>query len=396
MSEPQKAAPKTRDWSLRSSATRGLIYQIIAVALLALVVWYLASNTLANMKARGIQSGYDFLSAPAGFQIGESLFDFESTQTYGLAILVGLTNTLRVAIVGIVFTTILGILIGVGQLSRNYLIRNLCRVYVEVFRNIPVLLQLFMWYFTFTQFLPPLTEPVTFAPLEWWYLSQNGFQYPIPVWEFGHVLAAIGAVVGIVAAWIYRRKTLARFEATGHLRPVWWPMLALIIGGGVVGWLIGGAPGELSVPEIGEFSITGGGAITPEYMALTVGLTVYTAAFLAEVVRGGVQSVSLGQSEASAALGLSRGQAMRLVVLPQALRVIIPPTTSQFLNLTKNSSLAVIIGYPDLVSISNTTLNQTGRAVECIAVIMAVYLVISLVTAWGMNAYNRKVAIKER
>ena len=394
MSEAKPSAPKTRDWSLRSAAVRGLLYQVVAIAVLVLSVWYLAYNTLTNMHARGIQSGFDFFSNPAGFQIGESLFEFDSTQSYGWAFVVGLTNTLRVALVGIVFTTLLGILLGVGQLSRNFLARTLCRVYVEGFRNVPLVLQLFMWYFFLTQFLPPLSEPI--KPLPWVFLSQNGLQYPIPDWAFGHLTMLIGALAGSVGAWWYRRRALHQLEATGKLPAVFWPMVGLVLGGGLIGWLVGGAPNVMDVPEIGDFNIVGGGSITPEYMTLTLGLTLYTAAFVAEVVRGGVQSVSHGQTEAAAALGLSRGQALRLVILPPALRVIIPPTTSQYLNLTKNSSLAVIIGYPDLVSVSNTTLNNTGRAVECIAVIMAVYLAISLLTAWLMNAYNRKVAIKER
>jgi len=393
MSKESKSVPG-RDWSWRSRALRGLLYQAIAIALLVALIWYLASNTLTNMRVRGIQSGFDFLNSPAGFQIGESLFDFDSNQTYGIAFLVGLTNTLRVALVGIFFTTLLGILLGVGQLSRNFLVRALCRVYVEVFRNIPLLLQLFIWYIIFTQFLPANSEPL--HPVPWVFLSQNGLQYPIPSWEFGHLLSFLGLIAGVIAAWMYKRAAIRHLELTGRIRPLLWPALALIIGGAVLGWLLGGAPNEVWVPEPGEFTIAGGGAITPEYMTLLLGLTLYTASFVAEIVRGGIQSVSVGQTEASSALGLSRTQSLRLVLLPQALRVIIPPMTSQYLNLTKNSSLAVVIGYPDLVSISNTSLNQTGRAVECIAVIMAVYLAISLATAGLMNLYNRKVAIKER
>jgi general L-amino acid transport system permease protein len=386
--------PKQLDWSLRSRAVRGVLYQIAAFVLLALLVWFLASNTIDNMQARGIRSGFDFLSQPAGFEIGESVFNFDASQSYGRAFLVGLTNTLRVATVGIVLTTLLGILIGVGRLSHNFLIRKLCEVYVEIFRNIPVLVQLLMWYFVLTALLPPVTEALRPAPSV--FLSQSGLQFPTPVWGLGHLYATIGLIVGLAAAWWVRRAAIRHREQTGRTRNVWWPMLGLIIAAPLIGWLAGGAPTAMDVPELGTFNISGGGALTPEYMTVVIGLTLYTAAFLAEIVRGGIVSVAAGQTEAGAALGLSRSQLLRLVLLPQALRVVVPPTTSQYLNLTKNSSLAVAVGYPDLVSISNTTLNQTGRAMECIVIIMAVYLTLSLITAALMNWYNRKAAIKER
>lgn len=386
--------PKSRDWSWRSRAMRGLVYQVVAVGLIVALLWMLASNTLINMRVRGIQSGFDFLAGPAGFQIGESLFNFESTHTYGTAFLVGMSNTLRVALVGIVLTSVLGIILGVGLLSRNFLVRKLCRMYVELFRNVPLLLQLLMWYFAFTEFLPPITEPLN--PLPGVFLSQNGLQYAIPVWQIGHLFMLIGLAAGVVAAWLNHRYALRHLERTGRVRPVLLPALLMIIGGALLGWLIGGAPRELSVPQPEGFVIAGGGAITPEYMTILLGLSIYTAAFIAEIVRAGIQSVSIGQTEAAASLGLSRLHTMRLVLLPQALRVIIPPTTSQYLNLTKNSSLAVAVGFPDLVSISNTTLNQTGRVLECITIIMAVYLTISLLTAAIMNFYDRKFAIRER
>ncbi len=389
-----KAPPKRRDWSWRSAALRGLLYQIIAIALLAMLTWFLLSNTLENMRVRGIQSGFDFLKQPAGFEIGESIINFDSSDSYGKALLVGVTNTLRVAIVGIFLTTIVGVLVGVGRMSKNFLVQKLCTVYVEIFRNIPVLLQMLMWYIAFTSLLLPVTEAL--HPLPGVFFSQSGLQFPIPVWSLGQLYAAIGLFAGIAAAWWYRRTTLRHLERTGQVRGILLAVLVLIVVCPLIGWLAGGAPTALDIPEMGGFNVSGGGALTPEYMAVVCGLTFYTAAFLAEIVRGGVASVARGQTEASAALGLSRGQVLRLVLLPQALRVIIPPTTSQYLNVTKNSSLAVAIGYPDLVSIANTSLNQTGRAVECISIIMAVYLTISLLTAGFMNWYNRKVAIKER
>jgi general L-amino acid transport system permease protein len=390
----EKLAPKKRDWSWRSQAFRGIIYQLIAVGLLVFAVWWLATNTLENMRIRGIQSGFGFLAQPAGFDIGESIIAFDSGDPYWKAFLVGLSNTLRVAVIGIFFTTILGTLIGIGKLSRNFLLRGACTWYVELFRNIPVLIQLLMWYFVLTTVLPPVSEALHLGPGV--YVSKSGMSFPIPEWGLGQALAAAGMAVGFVVSWFYRRWAQVQFERTGIPRPVFWPSLAMVIGFGLIGWLAGGAPTELEFPEKTEMNVSGGGAVTPEFLAVLIGLTMYTAAFVAEIVRSGIQAVAWGQSEAGSALGLSRGQQLKLVLLPQALRVIIPPMTNQYLNLTKNSSLAVAIGYPDLVSISNTTLNQTGRAVECIAIIMAVYLTLSLTTAALMNWYNSRSAIKER
>lgn len=392
MSTPS-SPPPNKSWSWRSQAFRGLLYQVIAVVVVLATVLYLAHNTTTNMKLRGIQSGFDFLSSPAGFDIGESLFAFDSGESYWRAYLVGFVNTLRVAVVGIILTTILGTLIGVGRFSRNALIRGLCTAYVEFFRNIPVLLQLLMWYLMFTEVLPASSEPLSVGPV---FLSKGGINFPIPEWAAGHVWGAWGLLAGVALAWGYRRWARAAFEATGRAKSMFWVPLAIVLGTGLLGWLLGGAPMAMNVPVQGEFAIENGGALTPEYLSVLLGLTVYTAAFVSEVVRGGIQSVALGQSEAAAALGLSRGHTMRLVMLPQALRVIIPPITNQYLNLTKNSSLAVAIGYPDVVSIANTAINQTGRAVECIAIIMLVYLSTSLFTSITMNWYNARAAIKER
>ena len=391
MSTP--AIPAKKPWSWRSQAFRGIVYQVITVVLIALTVLYLAHNTNTNMKLRGIQSGFDFLLGGAGFDIGESLFVFDSAEPYWKAYLVGFSNTLRVAVLGIILTTVLGTLIGVGRFSRNALVRGLCMSYVEFFRNIPVLLQLLMWYLMFTEILPAADEPWVLGPL---FLSKGGLNFPIPVWADGHVWAGVGLLLGVVAAWVYRRQAQRGFEATGQIRSMFWTPVAIVALGTVLGWLLGGAPTELNAPVQGEFAIENGGALTPEFLSVLLGLTIYTAAFVAEVVRGGIQSVPAGQAEAAGALGLSRGQAMRLVMLPQALRVIIPPVTNQYLNLTKNSSLAVAIGYPDVVSIANTAINQTGRAVECIAIIMLVYLSTSLMTSFLMNVYNARSAIKER
>ncbi|HVN34371.1 MAG TPA: ABC transporter permease subunit [Casimicrobiaceae bacterium] len=389
-----EAPSKPFRWSWRSAKFRALVYQIAAVLLVVAAGWYLVHNTLANMRVRGIQSGYDFLRQPAGFAISESLFEFDSSETYFRAFLIGLSNTLRVAIVGIVLATLLGALIGIGRLSRNFLIRSLCGAYVETFRNVPLLLQLFMWYFILTELLPPIDEAL--QPIPHVFFSKNGLQYPIPVWALDHVWVAAGALVGCVGAWAWRRFARHRREASGSAPPVVLPALAIVLAGGFVGWLAGGAPSALDFPEKTEITVVGGGAVTPEFLTVLVGLTLYTASYIAEIVRGGIQAVAHGQHEAAAALGLARSQEVRLVLLPQALRVIIPPITSQYLNLTKNSSLAVAVGYPDIVSISTTTLNQTGRAIEAISIVMLCYLTMSLLTATIMNWYNRRAAIRER
>lgn len=385
--------PQKKNWSWRSQAFRGLIYQLLAVGVIALVLWFLARNTVYNMQVRGIQSGFDFLLQPAGFDIGESLYLFDSAHAYWRAFLVGLTNTLRVAVLGIILTTLIGTLIGIGRFSRNALVRGLCMAYVEFFRNVPILLQLLMWYLLLTELLPSATDAWSLGSI---FLSKGGLNFPIPIWAAGQAWALAGLIAGVCVAWFYRKWAIRRFEETGVPKSMFWLPLAIMLAMSLLGWLLGGAPTALEHPVRGEFAIEHGGALTPEFLAVLLGLTVYTAAFVAEVVRAGIQSVAAGQTEASAALGLSTGQTMQLVVLPQALRVIIPPMTNQFLNLTKNSSLAVAIGYPDVVSIANTALNQTGRAVECIAIVMLVYLSTSLLTSLLMNWYNARAAIKER
>ena len=389
-----RAPARRRPWNWRSRAARGLVYQVLALALIALAVWFLASNTQRNMAVRGIQSGFDFLGQTAGFDIGETMIAYDPAQTYGRAVIVGVLNTLRVAVIGVIFTTVLGVLVGVGRFSRNALVRGLCYGYVELFRNVPILLQLLMWYLFFVEVLPQ--PDAAWNLFDLFFLSKGGFAFPVPAWATGHGVMALGALAGLGVGWWWRQRAQRQFELTGQNSNRWAVPVAAVVGLALLGWAIGGAPTQWSLPEQQGFMVEGGAAATPEFMAVLVGLTMYTASFVAEVVRGGIQSVSHGQTEASGALGLSRGHTMKLVVLPQAMRVIIPPLTNQYLNLTKNSSLAVAIGYPDVVSIANTTLNQSGRAVECIAIIMLVYLTTSLSTSALMNAYNKRVAIKER
>ncbi len=384
---------KNRTISWRSREGRSVIYQIVAILSAFALIALLVRNTLANMRLRGIQSGYDFLFQPFGFDISETVIEYAHNSSYFVAFAIGMLNTIKVAIIGIALATVVGVLVGIGRFSANFLVKKICYAYVEFFRNVPVYLQLLIWYLVFAEALPDLDGAWNVGHF---YLSKNGISFPWPVWELGQTLALVGAGLGLVFGLYYRRLARTHFELTGQPRPVLWVALAATLALSVLGWLAGGAPMEWDLPKMGDFQIEDGGAFSPEFMALLFGLVFYTAAFIAEVVRSGIASVSLGQHEAAASLGLSKRQAMRLVVLPQALRVIIPPLTSQYLNLTKNSSLAVAIGYPELVSIANTTLNQTGRAIEALSIVMLVYLTLSLITSALMNWFNASAAIQER
>lgn len=384
---------KTRSISWNSREGRSVIYQIVAIASIAGFLWLLVTNTLGNMRRRGIQSGYDFMSQPFGFDVSETLIPYDLMSTYWTAFGIGLANTLKVAIIGIVLATLLGTLLGIGRFSTNFLVRKVCYVYVEIFRNIPVYLQLLIWYIVFTETLPAFDNAWEIGNT---YLSKGGFAFPWPVWKLGQSLALVGVLLGLAGSYFYAKSARHHFDKTGQRRPVLPVAASIIVGLAVLGWLAGGAPSEWSTPEKGIFQVEGGAKFSPEFLSLLVGLVLYTASFIAEIVRSGIASVSLGQHEAAASLGLNKSLSMRLVALPQALRVIIPPLTSQYLNLTKNSSLAVAIGYPDLVSIANTSLNQTGRAIEALSIVMAVYLTLSLITALLMNWFNASSAIQER
>lgn len=390
---PKHTRPKPKfSWSTESG--RGLIYQAITVVALALIAWYLWSNTSKNLTMMQIRTGFGFLSQPAGFDIGESLFAFVPKDSYLRAFAVGLGNTLRVAIAGIILATIFGTLIGIGRLSKNFLLRKLCDGYVELMRNIPLLIQLLAWYLIITELLPSAHDAIQFLPHT--YLSKSGLQLPVPVWSAGWFLAIFGFFLGLLCAWFFHKGAQRKRNLTGDAPRVFWRMLAAVVGLTIAGWLIGGAPVEFNIPKATVFSISGGVALTPEFLALLIGLTISTSSYIAEIVRAGIQAVSQGQAEACLSLGLSRAHALRLVILPQAMRVIVPPLTSQYLNLTKNSSLAVTVGYPDIVSVANTALNQNGQALECISVIMMVYLSISLIIAAFMNWYNQRMALVER
>jgi general L-amino acid transport system permease protein len=387
-SRPARPAP----W--HDPRIRGVVWQVLFVGVVVALVAFLVHNTLVNLRRQNIASGFGFLDREAAFGIGESLIAYSPADTYARAFLVGLLNTLYVSALGIVLATVLGTVMGIARLSSNWLIRKLAQVYVETFRNIPLLLQLFFWWAMLRVSAP--------APRQAWELvpgvlvSNRGFVYPVPVADPVHRWMLLALALGVAAAigmsrWAKRRQAL-----TGAQFPRGWVGLGLIFGPPLLVFVAAGMPLELEWPELKGFNFVGGGAVSPEFAALLIGLTVYTGSFVAEIVRAGILAVSWGQSEAASALGLKPGQCMRLIVLPQALRVIVPPMTSEYLSLTKNSSLAVAIGYPDLVSIANTTMNQTGQAVEGIAMIMAVYLAISLLISLFMNLYNRAVALVER
>ena len=391
MVAPATPAP-TAIW--RNQRFRLVLYQAAALLLVIGAGSYLASNTLANLEERSIRTGFGFLSREAGFRIGESIIAYDASNTYGRAYIVGVLNTLRVSLLGIVLATILGVLIGMARLSRNWLVVRLASLYVEMVRNVPLLLQLFFWYTATTGLLPLVSQAVQLLPGV--YLSKSGLMFPAPVPHPGHPYMAAALVIGCGLAWGYRGWAKRRQEATGQAPKLLLPSLGLILGPPLLVWLASGAPTALDVPVFTRFTFRGGTSITPEFLSLLAGLVLYTAAFIAENVRGGIQAVPRGQTEAAAALGLRRGTALRLVILPQALRIVIPPTTSQYLNLAKNSSLAVAIGYPDLVSVTNTSLNQSGQAIECISIMMGVYLTISLSISVVMNVYDRYVALVER
>jgi general L-amino acid transport system permease protein len=313
---------------------RALVYQGFLAGAVGLFLWYIISNTAQNLQARGIASGFEFLFREAGFEISETPFlSYDAANTYFRALAVGVLNTFRVAALGIVLATLLGALVGLARLSRNWLLAKFAAAYVEVIRNVPLLVQLFFWYAMLTDYFPAPAD--AFNPLPGLFISNRGIVFPLPRSLF-----------------------------------------------------------QLEYPQLTAFNFTGGGALSPEFSALLVGLVIYTASFIAEIVRAGILAVDRGQFEAAQSAGLSRRQTMRFVILPQALRAIVPPLTSQYLNIAKNSSLAVAIGYPDLVSVANTTINQTGQAIEGIAIIMFVYLTISLALSALMNWYNRHVALK--
>ena len=380
---------------LFNRSIQGIFYQIVTLALVILAVLYIVDNTASNMVARGLASGFHFLGVESQFDIGMTLIDYSPTSTYFDSFIVGLLNTLLVAGLGISIATIVGFAVGIARLSSNWLIARLAESYIEILRNIPLLLQIFFWYFAVLRALPKPKQSLEFA--DSFFLNNRGLFIPDPVFGEGGTLilysfiAAILISIGI-AIWSKQRQ-----NKTGQTFPVFYSSIGLLISFVFLSMLATGFPVTFDYPELKGFNFKGGIKLIPELVALTFALSMYTASFIAEVVRAGIQAVSLGQTEAARSLGLNPNQILRLVIIPQALRVIVPPLTNQYLNLTKNSSLAAAIAYPDLVLVfAGTALMQTGQAIEIIGMVMGVYLFLSLMTSIIMNLFNRFMRVAER
>ncbi|PKU26491.1 amino acid ABC transporter permease [Telmatospirillum siberiense] len=371
---------------------RGVLYQFLLMAMVAGIGWFLVANTLTNLNARHIATGFGFLDREAGFGISEHLVPYLPSDSYFRAFEVGLLNTLEVAVIGIVLTTLLGLVMGIARLSHNWLVARLASAYVEAMRNVPVLLLLLFCYSLITVSLPLSRN--AFNLFDCIFLSNRGLRVPAMIWDDSAVMVVSTLALAVAASFLVGVWARRRQEKTGRYFPVLWSSLGLIAGLPLIAFLATGAHLSFDVPHMAGFNFAGGSTVSPEFAALLLGLVVYTGAFIAEIVRSGILAVSYGQTEAALALGLSRMQVLRLVVLPQSLRVIIPPLTSQYLNLVKNSPLAVAIGFPDLVSVANTAINQTGQAVEGVSIIMGVYLAISLILSFLMNWYNKRVALR--
>ena len=384
---------KTPLW--RRPVFRSVVFQALLVLGVISIGHYLFTNTLHNLEQRGISTGFGFLESEAGFAVIQSLIDYDETHTFGRTFLVGLLNTILVSGLGIVLATIIGFLMGVARLSRNWLLARLATVYIETFRNIPLLLQIMFWYFAVLQPLPRPRQSLELGGI--FFLNNRGFYLPAPVYESGFWVVPAVFMAAVVGVFFMARWARKRQEATGQPFHTIYVSIVLLVGLPLLAFFAAGAPLGWEMPALKGFNFQGGTAVIPELAALLLALSIYTAAFIAEAVRSGILAVSHGQTEAAYALGLRPGVTLRLVIIPQALRVIIPQLTSQYLNLTKNSSLATAVGYPDLVAVfAGTTLNQTGQAVEVIAMTMAVYLTLSLSISMFMNWYNKRKQLVER
>ncbi|MCQ4232780.1 amino acid ABC transporter permease [Pseudomonas stutzeri] len=380
---------------LTDPRVRAWVFQVLAVVVVVAFGWFLFVNTQANLAHRGITSGFGFLDNAAGFGISQHLIDYSESDSYGRVFWVGLLNTLLVSVIGIILATLIGFALGVARLSSNWLIRQLATLYIETFRNIPPLLQIFFVYFAVIGPLPGPRDSLSLGGVI--FLNNRGVQLPAPSAAEGFWPFWLALLVAVLAVVVLARWARARRHATGQPFPLLWSSLGLLVAIPTLSVLLWGAPFDWEVPQLQRFNIRGGWIVIPELVSIVLALAVYTAAFIGETVRAGIQAVSHGQSEAAASLGLRTGQTLRLVIIPQALRVIVPPLTSQYLNLAKNSSLAAAIGYPDMVSLfAGTVLNQTGQAIETMAITMSVYLAISISISLLMNWYNRRIALIER
>ncbi|WP_296573639.1 amino acid ABC transporter permease [Phreatobacter sp.] len=391
---PARATDAPKVAFFNDPKTRSLIFQGLALALLVFVIFTAVTNAVTNLRNQNIAGGFGFLDQTAGFGISQTPIPWSESMSYGRAFLIGLLNTLLVAIVGIFFATLLGFVVGVARLSPNWVISKIAYWYVEVIRNLPLLFQILFWYLAVLASMPTPRNSHSLFGL--FFANQRGITVPRPIFETGSGSIGIALVIGIVAAFAVRSWAFKRQAATGQQFPVAASMAGLILGLPILAYVVAGMPVSFDYAQQGRFNLTGGMTLIPEFVALTLALVAYTAAFIGEIVRAGIQAVSYGQTEAGRSLGLPEGRILNLVVVPQALRVIIPPLTSQYLNLAKNSSLAVGIGYPDMVSVGGTILNQTGQAIEIIAMWMGCYLTISIVTSIFMNWYNQRIALVER
>ncbi|MBZ2399314.1 amino acid ABC transporter permease [Erwinia amylovora] len=384
-----------RDFSFSNPAVRAWLFQIIAVVAVIVVAGYLIHNTTNNLASRGITSGFSFLERSAGFGIVQHLIDYSEGDSYARVFLVGLTNTLLVSALCILFASLLGFFIGLARLSGNWLLRKLSTIYVETFRNIPPLLQIFFWYFAVLRNLPGPRQALNAFDLA--FVSNRGLYIPWPEYAAGTVPFLLALLLAMAISSALFRYNKQRQLKTGRLRRTWPAAVAMLALFPLATIMLAGSPMHWDIPQLHGFNFRGGFALIPELAALTLALSIYTSTFIAEVIRSGIQSVPLGQHEAASSLGLPRAVTLHQVIIPQAMRVIIPPLTSQYLNIVKNSSLAAAIGYPDMVSLfAGTVLNQTGQAIETIAITMGVYLIISLSVSLLMNIYNRKIALIER
>lgn len=391
---PARATSTPKTAFFNDPKVRSLIFQALALALLVFVIYTAISNAVTNLTNQRIAAGFGFLDQTAGFGISQVLIPWTESNSYGRAFLIGLLNTLLVAGVGIVGATLLGFIVGVARLSPNWVISKIAYWYVEVIRNLPLLFQIVFWYLTMLAVLP--TPRNSYSLFGLFFANQRGVFLPKPIFEEGSGAIAVALLAGFVAAFAVRSWARRRQEATGQQFPVAAAMAALIVGLPLIAYLLAGRPIAFDLPQQSRFNLTGGLSVVPEFVALLIALVAYTAAFIGEIVRAGIQAVSGGQTEAGRSLGLPEGRILNLIVIPQALRVIIPPLTSQYLNLAKNSSLAVAVGYPDMVSVGGTILNQTGQAMEIIAMWMVCYLTISIITSLFMNWYNARIALVER
>ena len=390
-----KKAPQKQVAFYNNPENRAIIYQVLALGLIFLLSYFVINNMFTNIEKRGINTGFDFLSSEAGFGILQSLVAYDESDTHGKVFIVGLLNTVLVSVIGIIFASIIGLLVGIGRLSKNFMVSKLSLIYIETFRNIPILLQILFWYNVVLASLPSPRQSMSF--FDSIFFNNRGLYIPRPILESGFTAVIIAFIIAIASVIYLKKWSTKRHNETGEEFPLFFTSIAILIGAPTLVFLLSGSPASLEIAALKGFNFKGGWTLIPELLALAFALSIYTATYIAEAVRAGIEAVPKGQKEAAAALGLKDSTILKKVVLPQALRVIIPPVINQYLNLLKNSSLATAIGYPELVTVfSGTSLNQVGQAIEIILMTMAVYLTISIIISVFMNYVNSRMQIKER